>query len=204
MNSNRARALGGVVGPAAFIAAWSILGARKSGYSPIDDHISRLAAQGVTERPVMTAGFLAFGIGVPVYALALRRALHGPAWMAAAATGVATLGVAAFPLDGPAGDSAHAVAAGLGYATLAATPLLAARPLARAGLERWSRFSWAAGAASGACLIATTVGPATGFFQRAGLTVGDAWLVASALAIWRGRLGPTAPNDGASADRERE
>lgn len=189
--SRRALALGGIIGPAAFITAWSVLGARKSGYNPVDDHISRLAAQGVAERPAMTAGFVAFGIGVPLYALALRHSPTGKAWVAAAVTGGATLGVAAFPLDGPAGDGAHAAAAGLGYATLAAMPLLAARPLARAGLKRWAAFSWLAGAASGACLIATTIGPATGLMQRTGLTIGDAWLVASSVALLTGRWQPS-------------
>ena len=191
MNLRRALALGGIIGPTTFVAAWSILGARKPEYNPIEDHISRLAAHGVVERPAMTAGFIAFGVGLPVYAFALRRAVEGPAWVAAAATGVATLGVAAFPLDGPAGDGAHAIAAGLGYATLAASPLLAARPLGRAGSRRWSNFSLAAGLASAACLAATTAGPATGLFQRLGLTIGDAWVVASAAAIWRGSLRPS-------------
>ena len=188
MNGRRLLAAGGIIGPAAFITAWAVLGARKPGYNPIEDHISRLAAQGVAERPAMTAGFVAFGIGLPIYALALRRSVDGPAWVTAAATGIATLGVAAFPLDGPTGDGAHALAAGFGYATLAATPLLAAKPLARAGFSRWSRFSWIAGAASAACLLATTAGPATGLLQRAGLTIGDAWIVSSAAAILRGRM----------------
>lgn len=182
----RSLAIGGIVGPAAFIAAWAILGARKIGYNPVEDHISRLAAQGVPERPAMTAGFLIFGMSLPVYALALRARLAGPAWMAAAATGIATLGVAAFPLDGPAGDTAHAVAATTGYATLAATPLLSARPLQHIGRAGWSRASVIAGGASAIFLVATTVGPATGFFQRAGLTLGDIWIATSAVAILRG------------------
>lgn len=191
--ARRALALGGIVGPAAFITAWSVLGARKAGYNPVEDHISRLAAQGVAERPAMTAGFVAFGLGVPLYALALRHSPTGRAWVAAAATGVATLGVAAFPLDGPAGDGAHAAAAGVGYATLAAMPLLAAGPLARAGLKGWSRFSWATGAASAVCLAAAAVGPATGLLQRTGLTIGDAWLIASSIALLKGRFGSSAP-----------
>lgn len=189
---HRALAFGGIIGPAAFIAAWAILGARKTGYNPVEDHISRLAAQGVPERAAMTAGFLVFGVSLPVYALALRSRLGGPAWMAAAATGIATLGVAAFPLDGPAGDTAHAVAAGTGYATLAATPLLAAWPLQRVGRHRWSRGSVIAGGASALCLVATTLGPATGFFQRAGLTIGDIWIATSAMAILRGTFAPPA------------
>ena len=183
---HRFLSLGGIIGPAAFIAAWAILGARKAGYNPLEDHISRLAAQGVATRPAMTAGFVVFGVSLPLYSLAVRARLDGYAWTAAAATGVATLAVAALPLDGPAGDAAHAVAAGTGYATLAATPLLAALPLRRLGRTGWSRASLVAGSVSAACLVATTVGPATGFFQRAGLTVGDAWIIASAAAILRG------------------
>lgn len=192
-------ALGGIVGPAAFIGAWALLGARRPGYDPVTDHISRLAAAGVAERPAMTAGFVAFGLGMPVYSLALRRSLPGWSWATAATTGLATLGVAAFPLDGPAGDGAHAVAAGVGYATLAATPLLAAGGLRRAGHSAAARVSALTGVVSGACLLATVVGPATGLFQRLGLTVGDAWIVTSAVVILR--AGPCRPR-GAGAMHE--
>ena len=187
----QALAVGGLLGPATFFTAWATLGARKAGYNPVEDHISRLAAAGVPERPAMTAGFVAFGLGLPLYALALRSSPTGKAWVAAAATGICTLGVAAFPLDGPLGDNAHAAAAGLGYATLAATPLLAAAPLWRVGHRRWARFSVAVGAFSATCLLGTTLGPATGLLQRTGLTAGDVWIAASAVALLRGRLGPT-------------
>lgn len=188
MPTPRSLAIGGIVGPAAFISAWAVLGARKAGYNPITDHISRLAAMGVRERPVMSAGFIAFGIAVPAYGLALRRDLPGPAWATAVVTGIATLGVAAFPLDGPLGDTPHAAAAGIGYATLAATPLLAAGPLRRSGRPRWAAASIVAGLASGACLAATVVGPATGLLQRTGLGIGDAWLAATGAAIAMGRF----------------
>lgn len=188
MKGWRLLGLGGVIGPAAFVTAWAVLGARKSGYNPVTDHISRLAADGVSERGAMSLGFIAFGLAVPAYGLALRRSVEGPAWVAAVVTGFATLGVAAFPLDGPAGDTPHAIAAGIGYASLAATPLLAARPLSRAGKPGWARASVAAGVASGACLAATMAGPATGLFQRTGLGFGDLWLAATGLAIAAGHL----------------
>jgi hypothetical protein len=35
----------------------------------------------------------------------------------------------------------------------------------------------------GACLAATLLGPVHGFFQRAGLSVGDAWLAATCARI---------------------
>jgi hypothetical membrane protein len=181
----RRLAVGGILGPAAFVASWSALGATRDGYRPIDDAISRLAEEGAATRPAMTAGLVAFGIGVPLFGLALRRACPGPAWAAAVATGVATLGVAAFPLgDGP--DTAHAVAAGLGYATLAAVPLLAA-PSMR-GRARY--VSVAAGAVSALALAATTLGAAPGLWQRIGLTVGDGWIVATAWRMVAGTMPP--------------
>jgi hypothetical membrane protein len=183
--------VGGLVGPSAFVAAWVGAGAATEGYSPVEDAISRLAAQGASTRAVMTGGFVAFGIGVPLYAVTLRRTLPGGAWLAASASGLATLGVALFPLDqSPAGDRMHAVFAGAGYAALAVTPVLAARPLWRRGQRGAAVASVLIGAASGFCLGATAVGPAHGLFQRVGLTLVDAWLAATAVAIARGHLGP--------------
>lgn len=136
---------------------------------------------GAPTRAGMTAGFALFGAGMGAYALALRSTLPGRAWAAALATGVATLGVAAFPLGSSAAtEDAHAVFAFVGYATLAATPLLAARGEARRGRARWARCSMAAGVASGTLLLATLLGPVHGLFQRLGLTVGDLWVMASA------------------------
>ncbi|MCU1401353.1 MAG: hypothetical protein JWN62_4462 [Acidimicrobiales bacterium] len=183
-------ALGGVVGPGAFAAAWVIGGATKAGYSPVHDAISRLAAIGSSTRPLMTGGFIAFGLAVPVYATALRRFVDGPAWITAAATGISTLAVAAAPLEHSTTlDHWHAVFAGLGYVTLAATPLLAARPLAAAGHRNLARFGVAAGVVSAISLALTTSGAPTGLFQRLGLSAGDVWLAASGIAIAAGELG---------------
>jgi hypothetical protein len=175
-----------VIGPAVFVAAWSVLGARTAGYSPTEDAISRLAADGASTQAAMTAGFVVFGTGLPLYGAALRRNLPGPAWVLATATGVATLGVAATPLGSSGGDALHGAFAGLGYATLAAVPLAAARPLAARGRRRWAQWSVAAGVAAAACLAATLAGPRHGLFQRAGLTIADVWVVASAIDVLRG------------------
>jgi hypothetical protein len=186
----RAAALGGVVGPAAFIGAWTIGAAVTSRqYSSTDDAISRLAAVGADTRALMTAGFVAFGVGLPLYASALRRVVSGSAWMTAAATGVATLAVAATPLDRSATvDTWHGVAAGIGYVTLAATPLLAARPLAQRGHRVLATAGVLAGTLSAISLVLTTTGLPTGLFQRLGLTATDIWIATSALAIAGGRL----------------
>ncbi|MCD9624083.1 DUF998 domain-containing protein [Rhabdothermincola salaria] len=192
----RVAALGGLVGPAAFIGAWLVGGAvAGAGYSPVDDAISRLAAVDADTRALMTAGFVVFGVSLPAYGVALGRAVPGATWAgaAAAATGLATLGVALTPLDcSTLVDQWHAVFAGLGYLTLAATPLLAARPLWRRGHRLLARLGVATGAVSGAALVLTATELPTGVFQRLGLTVTDLWIMVTAAALLTGRVGPTA------------
>lgn len=186
-------ALGGIVGPVGFVAAWAAGAVLSDDLSPVHDAISRLAAIGANTRPLMTAGFVAFGLGVPTYAAALRQVVPGPAWITATLTGLATIGVALAPLDYSSNvDSLHAAFAVLGYVTLAATPLLPYRPLMRAGHRRLARIGAVAGAVSGTSLLLSSIGDWGGLFQRVGLTAGDVWLVASAVAILTGRL--TAPS----------
>ena len=156
-----------------------------TGYSAISNAISDLARIGATTRPAMTAGFVVFGVAVPLYALALRRALPGPAWIAAVVCGVATLGVAAVPL-GRGQDGLHGLCASIGYAAIALTPALAIGPLRRGGRPRAATASLVIAAMAALCLVATVAGPAHGFFQRAGLTLGDAWIVVTAVVILRG------------------
>lgn len=186
----RIAALGGVVGPVAFVGAWSLGGAvAGGGYSPVHDAVSRLAAVGADTRGLMSAGLVVFGLSLPVYAIGLRRTVGGAAWAAAATTGIATLAVAATPLDhSRTVDAWHAVFAGIGYVSLAATPLLAARPLRRLGHRTLARWGLVAGSIAGAALLATTTGRSTGLFQRVGLTAGDLWILASAVAIARRAL----------------
>jgi hypothetical membrane protein len=184
----RELAWAGVAGPVTFIASWATAGALTEGYSPLQEPISRLAAAGAAHRPLMNAGFLVFAAAMPAYAVPLRSALPGRAWLAAVVCGVGSAGIAATPLGFSDGlDSAHAVAAGSTYVAMAALPLLAAGPLARAGRRRAARVSGAAGVVAGACLAASIVAEPVGLFQRAGLTLIDAWIVAGALAILRGR-----------------
>jgi len=187
----RTAALGGVVGPAGFVGAW-VVGAAVTGasYSTIDDAISRLAAVGSDTRWLMTAGFVTFGLSLPTFGWALRASLPGRAWIAATATGLATLGVAATPLDrSETVDRLHGLFAGIGYVTLAVTPLLAAPPLLAVGRRRLALSGVAAGITSTIALALTATGLPTGLFQRVGLTVSDVWIVAAALAMRRGLVG---------------
>lgn len=181
---SRSLAVGGIIGPVAFVTAWAVGGLQRDAYSPLDDPISRLAEIGASTRLSMTSGFVVFAFGVGSYALALRRYLPGPAWMAAAATALATLGVAATPL-GAGVDTAHGVAAAAGYVALSATPLLATPAIWRAGRRRAAAMSVVVGVLAAASLAGTVVLESRGLWQRTGLTIADAWIVASAVAMVR-------------------
>jgi hypothetical protein len=179
----RLLAMGGVLGPPVFVGTWAIAGLTTKGFSSVEGAISDLAAVGAPTRVAMTLGFVVFGLGLFAFGFALRETLAGNAWIAALATGACTIAVAATPLGGWAPDAVHATFAGLGYATLVALPLLAARPLARLDRRAGARASVLIAAISAACLLASTLGPAHGLWQRLGLTAGDVWIVAIASAI---------------------
>jgi hypothetical membrane protein len=181
-------AWGGVVGPAVFIADWAVLGLTRPGYSPVGDAISRLAETGASTRAAMTSGFVAYGIGLVGYGLALRRAVPGPAWLFGVGTGLATFGLAAFPLGTPTSGAVHAAFAVIGYAGLVAVPAAVAATLAAEGHRHrgWARLSALASATAGAFLLGSIIGgPAHGLTQRAGLTIGDGWIILSALELLR-------------------
>ena len=190
---SRLQAACGVLAPASFVTAWAVCGALRDGYDPVDQAISQLAREGTSDRLGMTAGFVAFGVLLPVFAQRLPRLVGaGPALrVAATVAGVSTLAVAALPLqrvEGGTGDALHAAAAGVGYLAMAASPLLAARPLVASGRRTAGVTSAVVGAVSAGALVASvTVGP-TGLWQRVGLGVVDAWFAAVAgWALWSGR-----------------
>ncbi len=177
----------GIVGPGAFVTAWVAGGLATPGYTPVEQAISQLAREGAATAAVMTAGFVTFGLLMPVYATALGRALGSPAVRAATTlSGLATLAVAALPLSRAEGrpvDTWHAVAAGTGYVGQALAPLLATRVLTS---HRDRQVSDAVGSLAGACLVGSIVFPSlTGLLQRTGLTAVDAWFVVAAVRLLR-------------------
>ena len=177
----RLLALGGIVGPVAFLLGWAVSGAVTVGYSPIDDAISDLAAVGAATRVAMTIAFIAFGIGVIAFGEALHQVLEGRAWIAGIATGACTIGVAATPLGGWSAMASMRSGPRVLHARAAAAPRVAARACART----WDG-SIVVATTSGVCLAASTLGPAHGLWQRAGLTIGDAWIVVVALFLVAG------------------
>lgn len=164
-----------------FLAAWLLAGAVEPGYSPVRGAISRLAAVGASTRVLMTGGLLGFSVGALCYASALRSSVLGPASKAAFGTGVATLGVVVFPLGVSSMiDAVHAAFAVCAYAALAATPVLAARPLAASGRRSLALLSLLTGVVTALCLAGAVAGAPVGLWQRVGLTLGHAWIVWSA------------------------
>jgi Protein of unknown function (DUF998) len=186
--SARRWAAGGVAGPAAFVVGWSVLGATKAGYSPVEDTISRLAAVGAPgTRTAMTGALVAYGLGLLADAAAVRAVVPGRAWLAAAGSGLAALGVAATPLDTSAAvDVLHKTVAGLGYATLAAVPALSVLPLRRGGRRGWATSATIAAGVTASSLLASVADVHPGLFQRLGLTVADLWIMALAAATLGG------------------
>ena len=185
--------LGGLLGPAIFVADWAVLGTTRRGYSPVNEAISRLAQMGVSSRPAMTAGFICYGAGLIAYGAALRESVSGSAWLWVAATGVLTLGVAAAPLGTPTSGAFHAAFASAGYATLSGAVVV----LLPTGLVLGHRCSLPGALLGGATtaallVVSVTVGPGHGLIQRLGLTLGDTIIGLSALQLLsrRGRRGP--------------
>jgi hypothetical protein len=101
---SRLRAAAGLIGPAAFTAAWASAARRQDGYRVAHEHISGLAARDATDRHVMSAGFLALGACTFVFASELERRLGGrtragwgPTLMGLAGVGTVVAGL--FPRD---------------------------------------------------------------------------------------------------------
>ena len=186
----------GILGPVSFVGAWVLGGSISEGYAPARDAISQLAREGAPTRVLMTSGFIAFGLLVPVWAGTAAKLLgDSRLGISVTAAGLATLGVAAVPLtrdQGGAQDLLHAVLAGAGYLAMAVSPLIGAAALRRTGHLVAAAGSLGVGLVSAACLAGTLVTDQTGLLQRMGLTVVDAWFVVVAACALRRRGGAPA------------
>jgi hypothetical membrane protein len=118
--------LSATAAPVLLIGGWTVAAARqRGGFDPVVETISALAARGADDRWVMTTALAALGLCHLTTALALRSAAT-PGRVLLGVGGVATVLVAAFPQPaGGGGSTAHTAAAGVGFLTLAAWPLLA-------------------------------------------------------------------------------
>ncbi len=155
MRVRRLRAACGLLGPAAFTAAWAWSQRRQDGYSVLTEQISGLAAPDARAPWIMIGGFVALGVSALAFADGVEDALGGPRDAGVGpdlirVAGLATLAAALFRRDRMLIDrravgqslqnDVHDASAGIGYACLIAAPLALAsrsrrepalRPLAR-------------------------------------------------------------------------
>ena len=115
-----------------------------------------------------------------LFAVALRIVLTGRAWVAAGATALCTLGVAAFPLDAGV-DGLHAVRRGARVRHPGGAPSAQPRGHSPApATGPWRRHLLVVGTISLVLLAGSLAGPSNGLLQRAGLGATDVWVVATA------------------------
>ncbi len=190
----RLRAACGLVGPAAFTAAWAFATARQPGYSIANEHISGLAAPDARDPRVMTAGFVALGAGTIVFASQLDRRLAGPRRpgpgpLLLGVSGVATIAagllrrdrMSNFPAPGESWrrqswrNDGHDLASVMGQVSGVAAMLALARRFTRE--PGWRRLSGplVASVAASAGLMAIfardVTRPGNGIVQRVGISV---------------------------------
>ena len=122
--------------PILLVGGWTIAAAlQPTGYDPIRDTISALAAHGATDRWVMTVALAAVAACYLVTAAGLQPARRAGR-LVLAAGGVATLAVALSPQPAHGGSVAHTIAASVAFISLAAWPVVAARRDSSAPLLR--------------------------------------------------------------------
>jgi hypothetical membrane protein len=113
--------------PVLLVGGWTLAAElQPRGYDAVRDTISALAAEGATDRWVMTSALVGLGACHIITAAGL-----GPARrlgrVVLAAGGAATLLVAAFPQPAQGSSMAHSVAATLAFISVGAWPLAAGR-----------------------------------------------------------------------------
>lgn len=179
---------GAIWGPGLFIIAWVSGGLVTSGYSPMANHISDLAAVGAPTRVLMTGGLAAYGIGVGTSAWPLRRLIGTPAAVALGLNAALTFGVLLTPLGRPPGNEfLHGAFAVAAYLSLSLVGPLAAAAWRRRRLTL-SMVSLTVGLITMVSLWASLGDTTPGLFQRLGLTATDIWLMAIGYGVVVGRL----------------
>jgi hypothetical membrane protein len=115
-----------VAAPVFLIGGWTLAAAvQPAGYLPTRDTISALAGHAASHRWLMTLALIGLGTCHLVTALGLRPAAPGGRILLALG-GLATLGVAAFPLPRTGSSIVHGVAAAAAFFLLAVWPAWAA------------------------------------------------------------------------------
>jgi len=203
--SARLRTACGLIGPAAFTAAWLLAQRRQDEYQVRHEHISGLAARDATDPQLMTAGFFALGSCTVAFASALQRRLDPRPGLGPALIGVAGLATIAagvfrrdrrsnFPAPGePEGQSlvndVHDTAAILGGMAGTAGLVALAPALARdPALQELAKPALSAACASAglsAWFLRDVVRPGNGLLQRVNVTIPLVFMARLALRMLR-------------------
>lgn len=219
---SRARAACGLIGPAAFTAAWLVATRRQPTYSLANEHISGLAAPDAEVPHVMTAGFLVFGVCAVSFATELERRLSGagrkagigPTLMAASGVAMMTAGafrrdrISNYPMPGDPDDpqswrndvhDLSAVAAGgLGIGALFALAARFRRDPSWGELARPAMRTAVATAGLSGWFVRDVTRPGNGFVQRASISLPLAFM---ARVAWRMLRQPSAASGTSSTVR---
>jgi hypothetical membrane protein len=112
--------------PILLIGGWTAASVlQPTGFDPLSHTISALAADGATDRWLMTSVFAGIGVCYFVTAYGLKR-VRPAGRVTLLLGGACSIAVAVFPEPGDGGTTPqHVVATGMGFATLAAWPCLA-------------------------------------------------------------------------------
>lgn len=114
--------LSSVATPVLLVGGWTLAASLQPGFDPVADTVSALAAQGATDRWVMTLTFLAVGVCYIVTALALRPAATAGRLILLAGALVGMLVAANPEHPGDAYPIGHIVVASAGLAGLVSWP----------------------------------------------------------------------------------
>lgn len=161
--------------PVLLIGGWLLAQAVQPGdFDAVIQTISALAAEGTPHRWVMTAGFVGVGVAHLVTAAGLS-VLRPLSRATLALAGVATLGVAAFPLHSG-GSSAHGVTATIAFVALALWPATTAA----------RRTSWVVHPAVAFAVTAVSAALLVTFAAKNGGATRGAWerAVAAQQVLW--------------------
>jgi hypothetical membrane protein len=116
--------LSSAAAPVLLIGGWLLAESRQpAAFDPFRDAISDLAAIGATDRAIMTAALAGTGLAHLVTAFGLTDAAR-PGRLLIALGGLATIGVAVFPLPAQGGSAAHTAVATVAFLALAVWPFL--------------------------------------------------------------------------------
>ncbi len=125
--------------PVLLIGGWTIAASRQPGaFDQVRDTVSALAGLGATDRWLMTTALAAVGTCHLATATALRPAPRAGRLLLGLG-GMATIGVAAFPLPLEGGSTAHTICAAVAFGSLAVWPAMPSQDgTAQAGRPRSS------------------------------------------------------------------